>query len=889
MKGGSTKGGGGSSGGGSGEPGSGSGTGGGGGGVSAASGPPVAVSSSYGVAADSRLSVGGSGVLANDRGSGLSAVLISDVQDGTLRLGSDGTFTYTPNTGFVGTDEFTYKAVDRYFNSSSPATVSINVTPIVDGASYSTSSGTPLAVSAPGLLAGAVGSGLSVSVVSGASHGNLAMQSDGAFTYTATPGYVGSDSFSYEATDAAGGVSNVAAVTINVGAPSPPEVTAQTFSGEIANTALQVGGTRGEGPEVFLASQTALSGDTDPGGGTLTTSAGVIVTANGGSVTMASNGTFTYDPPAGFEGPSDSFSYTVDSSDGESSQASATIDFASGRVWYVDSAAGVEGSGTSASPFETLSSASAAAGSGDVIFLMSSGTSYAGGIALGADETLDGASAGLVVRGETLFAASGSTPTITSGSGAGITLADGDTVAGVEVAGTSGAGIVANDVGSFTLAASVSVSDAGGDGLNISGGSGTITAACAIGGSAGHSVAIAGRTGGTVTLSGTIDDEGDGVSLTNDTGATISFTGTVDASTATEPAFVATGGGTVEMSGATSTLATTTATALDIAGGTTIGSGGFALQSISASGGQAIVLDGTGASGAFAVTGSGGGADSGGVIEDSTAIGASTGALSFTDTGSVALANIEIENSEGNAIYADDVASLTLTDSAITDSAANGLFFTGDGTVPSTFDIEGDAFSGQADDALDLQLEGNTTGLIREDTVGDGSAGSGSSGGDGVEITNNSGVVAAELEADTIENVAVGYGLSALASDGGELDLTVKQNDIAPAGAGGATYDAGGGTGTSTLCLNTSGNTETAAASGATAESVAQTDANAVFELEGYEGSPTRDDEAESFLIGQENSLTGGPGGAQALASANSAGFTSATCSLPPGGGGETS
>ncbi|RIK76938.1 MAG: hypothetical protein DCC68_18430 [Planctomycetota bacterium] len=41
-----------------------------------------------------------------------AAGLVSDVEHGTLELRKDGSFTYTPNAGFVGTDRFTYRVSD---------------------------------------------------------------------------------------------------------------------------------------------------------------------------------------------------------------------------------------------------------------------------------------------------------------------------------------------------------------------------------------------------------------------------------------------------------------------------------------------------------------------------------------------------------------------------------------------------------------------------------------------------------------------------------------------------------------------------------------------------------------------------------------------------------
>lgn len=56
----------------------------------------------------------------------LTAVLDADATNGTVILNADGSFTYTPNPGFCGTDSFTYYATDG-INNSNIATVTIEV------------------------------------------------------------------------------------------------------------------------------------------------------------------------------------------------------------------------------------------------------------------------------------------------------------------------------------------------------------------------------------------------------------------------------------------------------------------------------------------------------------------------------------------------------------------------------------------------------------------------------------------------------------------------------------------------------------------------------------------------------------------------------------------
>lgn len=74
------------------------------------------------------------GVLDNDTDTmraGLSAVLVAGPSNGTLSLNADGSFTYTPNSNFAGTDSFTYRANDGT-NNSNVATATITVNPVND-------------------------------------------------------------------------------------------------------------------------------------------------------------------------------------------------------------------------------------------------------------------------------------------------------------------------------------------------------------------------------------------------------------------------------------------------------------------------------------------------------------------------------------------------------------------------------------------------------------------------------------------------------------------------------------------------------------------------------------------------------------------------------------
>lgn len=91
---------------------------------------PTAVDDAYQIGAGGRLQRPGfEGLLVNDLTNGtgqLSALLATGPSNGTVAVQSNGAFDYTPNPGFVGTDTFSYFAINN--NAFSVATVTIAVT-----------------------------------------------------------------------------------------------------------------------------------------------------------------------------------------------------------------------------------------------------------------------------------------------------------------------------------------------------------------------------------------------------------------------------------------------------------------------------------------------------------------------------------------------------------------------------------------------------------------------------------------------------------------------------------------------------------------------------------------------------------------------------------------
>ena len=197
---------------------------------------PVAVNDTYTTNQGVQLNVGGAaGLLINDSDPdtggflGLTTSQVAAPSHGTLTFNIDGSFTYTPNAAYFGTDSFTYTDSDSV-HTSNTATVTITIPqtnlhpPEANNDAYSVNNNGVLTVSAAnGVLANDTDADNNpltalLANISGPvqpQHGTLTFNADGSFTYTPTPFYYGTDTFSYNAFDGAF-LSNVATVTITV-------------------------------------------------------------------------------------------------------------------------------------------------------------------------------------------------------------------------------------------------------------------------------------------------------------------------------------------------------------------------------------------------------------------------------------------------------------------------------------------------------------------------------------------------------------------------------------------------------------------------------------------------------------------------------------------------
>ena len=278
---------------------------------------PVAADDRYATAEDQELDVtAANGVLANDSspdGNTLTAVLAANPANGSVTLNPDGSFSYTPNDGFYGTDSFTYYD-ENGLADSNEATVYITVfsVPVANDDSYSTLENQELDVNAAnGVLANDTNADhylLTWSPVSGPTNGTLtAFNNNGSFSYVPNPGFIGTDSFTYNDTSGPA-TSNTATVTILV--YSVPVANPDNYSA-IDNQQLTV-----------TAAQGVLANDYDADGDTM--SAALYAGPAEGTLTLHPDGSFSYLPNDGFFGV-DTFEYTAADSNATSSPALVTI------------------------------------------------------------------------------------------------------------------------------------------------------------------------------------------------------------------------------------------------------------------------------------------------------------------------------------------------------------------------------------------------------------------------------------------------------------------------------------------------------------------------------------------------------------------------------------
>jgi VCBS repeat-containing protein len=278
--------------------------------------PPTAVGDSYNLAEDTTLLTvaGVNGVRDNDSDPDGDALVVDSTPvtgptHGTLVLHSDGSFSYTPDGNFAGTDSFTYQVQDGRGGSGTGTVMlsitSVNDAPVATGDSYSVGEDQILNVPvASGVLSNDVdvdGDPLTARLVTGPDHGAVTLALDGSFSYRADADYFGPDEFTYQADDGQGGTC-LETVTVVVTAVNDVPLGTSDFYVVAEDTVLSVSVAAG-----------VLANDVDPEGDPLT--AQLIAGPVHGTLLLRSDGSLEYQPLANYFG-TDQFTYrAVDGQD----------------------------------------------------------------------------------------------------------------------------------------------------------------------------------------------------------------------------------------------------------------------------------------------------------------------------------------------------------------------------------------------------------------------------------------------------------------------------------------------------------------------------------------------------------------------------------------------
>ncbi|MFT5729040.1 MAG: PKD repeat protein [Desulforhopalus sp.] len=285
--------------------------------VAAGVGQPIANDDLYSVNEGDLLNIAEIGVLANDTLADAktaltvppaSASLVSSTSSGSLSLIADGSFTYTPNANFNGTDSFTYRANDGTLDSN-VASVTITVTSGNDDPVADPNGPYTATVNVPVTLDGSGSSDIDGDTLTYAwdfGDTNLGMGIMPIHTYTATGPYTVSLVVNDGTVDSA-----AVTTTVDVGvAVNTAPVAVEDFETVQRNSAAAFINLTDNDSDVDGNLKDDL-GNVAPDQINITTGS---LTTRGGTVTVLTNGV-NYTPKRNFRG-TDTFNYIVSDLDG---------------------------------------------------------------------------------------------------------------------------------------------------------------------------------------------------------------------------------------------------------------------------------------------------------------------------------------------------------------------------------------------------------------------------------------------------------------------------------------------------------------------------------------------------------------------------------------------
>lgn len=532
----------------------------------------------------------GGGSLPGDATTNTAPATVS-LAGGSLTVNADGTFSFDPTVG--GDYTFDYRLTNPAGHDDATVTITVNQAPTaagdaptptsapgdawhtaldttLDSTTHTTPSvldndtlGFPQATLTHfggGDLGGAVTDTVAGDTATADGH-SLTVGADGQLSYTPKSGFTGPFTFIYRIANA-GGTSD-ATVTVAVG--ERPVAAADAYPHTLVGNV---------GIDTATGSPFSVLGNDQ--GDALTATVGA---PSNGEVTLNPDGTFTFDPAAGFRSGNGTFTYTVGNGFGISAPATVTIPVGSQVIWFVDNGAPActtlaAGCGRLSHPLSSLAAfdtLNTGAGSNPAdnhhVFVYESTTAYTGPVTLRDGQRLigqDATSPLATLTGVTLpphspalpAMASGNTTTTTiTSAGNGVSLGAGNRLHGLRLGAATGTALTGTGFGTLVVSdvaidtagraldlengtagspfAFTSVSSSGGaNNIRLAAGGGVLAGSFSLGsgslsGSTAEAFLVNGGTA-TVTYGGTITNAANrSVSVSNTSGGAVTLSGAV--------------------------------------------------------------------------------------------------------------------------------------------------------------------------------------------------------------------------------------------------------------------------------------------------------------------------------------------------------------------------
>ena len=278
--------------------------------------PPITVNDSYTASAGVTLNIAAPGVLSNDTINSATISAHTAPTHGTLTLNADGSFAYTPTSGYTGSDSITYTLTNSGGTSTATVTFTVVAGPVAVADSYATSVATGLNISAPGVLnndqlgappatmssygGGSLGGSVTDNTPGAAASGTLGgaaltLNADGSFVLGA-PTTAGTYTFLYRIGNSQGTSDGIVTVQVNE-APTITSANTTTFNvGSVSSFSITSTGT----PNATISESGALPSGVifTPGSGGTATLSGTPASGTSGSYPLTLTATNGIGSPA---------------------------------------------------------------------------------------------------------------------------------------------------------------------------------------------------------------------------------------------------------------------------------------------------------------------------------------------------------------------------------------------------------------------------------------------------------------------------------------------------------------------------------------------------------------------------------------------------------------